>query len=260
MLVENPQVDPDFQHLYKPIIERASNITYDTKRNLRILDYLHNQTFLSKTRQIYHGYERKSPEQVITREMLSLDPETFIFVFAGRGIREKGWEEVIQAAINLHEKGFNLALLMFGDSDYVQSLKKRYEQTNIIMFMGETSNLAGYLAIADCGILPTYFFSESQPLTVIEFLAAGLPVISTDIGEIKAMLEMDRTSAGIALPLKNGKLSEALLRDAMKEVLQDKQKCQAFKEVALSIFKAKFDIEQFAHAYVSLYTREGRFS
>lgn len=256
MLVENPQVDPDFQHLYEPIIQRANHITYDTKRNLRILDYLHNPVVFSKTRQIYHGYERKPPQQIITRKTLGLASDAFVFVFAGRGIREKGWEEAIQSAIALHENGLNLVLLMFGDSDYVQGLKNRYQKSNIIKFMGETANLSGYLAIADCGILPTYFFSESQPLTVIEFLAAGLPVISTDIGEIKSMLEMDGTSAGIVLPLTNGKLSEVLLRDAMRDLLFDKQKWQALKDAAMPIFNTKFDITKFAHAYVSLYTRQ----
>lgn len=254
MLVENPQVDPDFQALYKPIIERANHITYDTKRNLRILDYLHNPAAFSKTRQIYHGYERKMPEQKITHEMLGLKPDTFVFVFAGRGIREKGWEEAIQSALTLRKDGLNLVLLMFGDSDYVQDLKKRYWEDDVVRFMGETSNLAGYLAIADCGILPTYFVSESQPLTVIEFLAAGLPVISTDIGEIKTMLEMGDISAGIALPLVGGKVSESLLRDAMRKLLQDRQQWQKLKDAAIPIFNAKFDIGQFAHAYLSLYT------
>ena len=57
--------------------------------------------------------------------------------------------------------------------------------------------------------------TEQMPLSVLEAMAAGLPVVSTDIGDVRAMLAPD--NAGFVVPMRD----EAALADALSTLLAD---------------------------------------
>ena len=57
--------------------------------------------------------------------------------------------------------------------------------------------------------------TEQMPLSVLEAMAAGLPVVSTDIGDVRAMLASD--NAGFVVPMRD----EAALADALSTLLAD---------------------------------------
>jgi glycosyltransferase involved in cell wall biosynthesis len=57
-----------------------------------------------------------------------------------------------------------------------------------IRLHGFVENPVDYFAAADLGFLPSRFKGESFPLSVIECLMAGTPVLASDIGEIRDML------------------------------------------------------------------------
>lgn len=252
MLIDNPEVDRTFKEQHPSMYARADFITYDTAKNLMALKALKNETLTNKTRLIYHGYEGGKLLNPVSKESLGFAEDSFVFVFVARGIKEKGWEETIQSSISMKKSGYNISVILVGDSDYVQKLREKYA-LDFIKFVGKQSNLPDYFQIADAGLLPTYFVSESQPLIIIEYLAAGLPVISTDIGEIKNMLHLDGAEAGIVLPLAKGRFLEDELEKAMKSLLLDKENYERLQQTTKKIFDTKFGIEKFAQAYLSLY-------
>ena len=104
----------------------------------------------------------------------------------------------------------------------------------------------------DCAMLPTYFISESLPNSVIEYLAYGKPVISTDIGDIKYMLLKDEHKAGIVLDLKNSKVDADELADAMYSMVSDKELYNQCLAGSKEMFK-QFDIKNFANNYYELF-------
>ncbi len=65
--------------------------------------------------------------------------------------------------------------------DELLRLRERYELGESIIFSGEQSDIAPYLASADVGVLSSD--SEAFPITVLEYMAAELPVVLTDVGQ-----------------------------------------------------------------------------
>ena len=116
------------------------------------------------------------------------------------------------------------------------------------------SEWIGYVKMFDCAMLPTYFISESLPNSVIEYLAYGKPVISTNIGDIKYMLLKDEHKAGIVLELKNGTVDTDELADAMYSMVSDEELYNQCLAGSKEMFK-QFDIKNFANNYYELFVR-----
>ena len=57
-------------------------------------------------------------------------------------------------------------------------------------------NVRDYFAASDMGFLPSRFKGESAPLVLIDCLLSGKPVLASDIGEIRHMLDSDDGLAG----------------------------------------------------------------
>ncbi len=90
-----------------------------------------------------------------------------------------------------------------------------------IRFAGSRSDIPAFLAAADFGVLSSC--RESGPLAVAEYLAAGLPVVTTDVGEVVHSLPPE-LSEFVVPPGDVGRLADALTRvvlnrPAMREEL-----------------------------------------
>jgi glycosyltransferase involved in cell wall biosynthesis len=101
-----------------------------------------------------------------------------------RGIKEKGWEELINAfeALSLE----NAYLILVGGGAFIEQMKATYTSSKII-YIGEVVNPLDYISLFDVGCLPSY--SENLPTSIIEYIYCGKPVIATNAGEIPAMID-----------------------------------------------------------------------
>jgi glycogen(starch) synthase len=68
------------------------------------------------------------------------------------------------------------------------------------LFLGRQRNVASVYGLADLAILPSSH--EAMPMTVIEAIALGVPVVATDVGDVPQVL--DRTRAGVHVPADDG--------------------------------------------------------
>ena len=60
---------------------------------------------------------------------------------------------------------------------------KESNLTEYVKLLGNVSNVEDYLAEADVFALSSDY--EGLPLVVLEAMAAGLPIVSTDVGGVK---------------------------------------------------------------------------
>ena len=67
---------------------------------------------------------------------------------------------------------------------------------NFIHFLGFRSNVRDYFSASDIGFLPSRFKGESAPLVLIDCLIAGKPVLASDVGEIRCMIDSSEGLAG----------------------------------------------------------------
>ena len=139
-------------------------------------------------------FSRKVPEEQKRniRKKLGLSEKDFVILYAGRIMEIKGVLELMQAIIGLEDK--HIKLLIMGSansgkwafSPYERKVKKLSEQhKERIIFTGYVDNaeVYQYASVADVQCVPT-LIEEAAPLTVLEAMAEGLPLIVTKSGGV----------------------------------------------------------------------------
>lgn len=97
----------------------------------------------------------------------------------------KGWPDFIEVIGHLHRDGLNIRALIVGDGELRQKLERRvavYKLEQVIAFTGFQSDVSGVLQQMDFFLLTSHI--EGLPVAVIEAMASGLAVISTDVGGV----------------------------------------------------------------------------
>jgi len=120
------------------------------------------------------------------REQFGIEPSTPVGVVVGGLRREKGIDLLIDSLTVCDQLDYKI-LIIGGERDavYVRECKDLAEQRGIagkLIFVGERKDVPEIIASADFGLMPSR--SESGPLVLIEFMAAGLPIVSFRIGDV----------------------------------------------------------------------------
>lgn len=135
----------------------------------------------------------------ISRHEIGLNDKQFIIVFSGRLTPEKGILELILAIKQL-KNTVNCKLLIIGASAYgkdkqptpfIEKLEKETESIKeSVIYTGyvDYKKIPSYLKIADIAVIPS-MWEEPFGLTVVEAMAAGLPLITTRSGGIPEICE-----------------------------------------------------------------------
>ncbi|WP_171060630.1 glycosyltransferase family 4 protein [Poseidonocella sp. HB161398] len=125
-----------------------------------------------------------------------------------RGVERKGWRVAINAfhEIRGRNPGTPMHLLLVGNGPKTDEASTivHEEDSPHITFLGYQSLVNGIYRISDCAILPTRYPGESNPLCLIQAAQEGLPMISSDMGEIPNMLTIDSRIGGIIVPVERG--------------------------------------------------------
>ena len=134
----------------------------------------------------------------ITRSQLHIADDDFILYFSGRIIPEKGVLELIKAVRLLDHPHIKLLIIgssFYGnvkaDSPYIQALKAEAKAIQErIIFTGYIpyTELPNYLWISDVAVVPS-LWEEPFGNTVVEAMAAGVPLITTRSGGIPEICE-----------------------------------------------------------------------
>ncbi len=160
-----------------------------------------NPSSIGKCKIVYNAIDLKRVENTIPakREFLCLSDKDFIIIFSGRLTEEKGILQLIQAVKQTQDIP-NLKLVIIGASaygkdkqptPYIKQLVKESEliKDNVV-FTGFVNydQVLSYLKMADIAVVPS-MWEEPFGLTVVEAMAAGLPLITTRSGGIPEICE-----------------------------------------------------------------------
>ena len=117
------------------------------------------------------------------RKNLDADNSSFIFIFVGRLVKDKGIDNLVEAFLNLSKEKDNIRLLLVGEYESSDKLKSStisaIEDSPLIFKTGWQDDVRHYYAAADLLVFPSR--REGFPNVVIEAGAMGLPSIVTDI-------------------------------------------------------------------------------
>lgn len=140
-------------------------------------------------------------ERLELRAELSIEESDRVLLFIGRIIQEKGVIELLSAFEGV--KASNVKLLLIGSSNFGNKTMSKYEKrvkTRIdtinamcsgkkVIQLGFVSqlDLYKYYNITDIAVFPSVF-QDPAPLVIIESQAAGVPIITTNVGGIPEYL------------------------------------------------------------------------
>jgi len=97
--------------------------------------------------------------------------------------------------------------------------------------------------------LPSIFKSEAFGIVLIEAMASGTPVISTELGTGTSWVNIDGKT-GFVVPPKNSKA----LTGAIKKILENKNLAQEFGQNALKRAQEKFSLKKMLSKISAVYS------
>lgn len=131
-------------------------------------------------RTIYHGVELDDFRTATPNR----EEDVPVVLFAGRLSSGKGLNDLLDAVGRLREETA-FKLLVAGDGPLSDDLTARVEREglgNVVELLGYRNDVPELMAAADVFVLPSY--REGTPRVITEALAAGTPVIATNIAGI----------------------------------------------------------------------------
>ena len=185
------------------------------------------------------------------RRELGIGREKIICV-VGRLRSEKGHEFLFRAMVQVLQFFTSVRLLLVGegpDKARLQALAVELGIEKNIVWAGaksqdETFSLYG---IADVVVVPSQF--EGFGLTAAEAMAAGIPVVGTDVGGLRDVV--DDQSTGFLVPYNDSqRLSEAILRLLRDEALSKKMGMAGREKV-----RRQFSLPQYESSLIAVYSR-----
>lgn len=133
-------------------------------------------------------FDSINPDQKL-KELLGIKADDFVIICVANLHINKGHRYLLEAFENIYSEHPNTHLLVVGDGTEHKNLIfqiKNYSSKNNISFLGRRTDVPALLKISNCFILPTLF--EGQSNAILEAMASGLPVITTDIPENQELI------------------------------------------------------------------------
>jgi glycosyltransferase involved in cell wall biosynthesis len=119
------------------------------------------------------------------RELLGIPPDGFTVGWIGRMTGVKRTEDVLLAVKRLRERGVDARLCMVGDGPDRDDVEERAHELGIArncLFLGYQDDVAPFYAAFDALVLASG--NEGTPVSAIEALASGRPVVATRVGGV----------------------------------------------------------------------------
>jgi glycosyltransferase involved in cell wall biosynthesis len=120
-----------------------------------------------------------------SRRYLGIPDGRFAVGWIGRMTGVKRTDDVLVSFKQLRDDGVDAVLCMVGDGPDRRQLERRAKELGLIretLFLGYQEDVAPYYAAFDALVLPSG--NEGTPVSVIEALAAGRPVVATRVGGV----------------------------------------------------------------------------
>jgi glycosyltransferase involved in cell wall biosynthesis len=171
-----------------------------------------------------------------------------VFTFIGRLLYDKGIEEFVTAAKKMKQDHPNVEFWVIGEMDeknpsYVPKQKLvNWIENKDIRYFGTTQDVREFIADSSCIILPSY--REGLSKVLIEALAMGKPIITTNIPGCRQVVENNKN--GLLVPVKNSD-ALALAMEYFFELPQARKESmgQYSREMAIKYFDDEVIIEKY---------------
>jgi len=183
------------------------------------------------------------------RQKFHVEPQTLIFIHVGHIDINKNQRMLVSAFSQLcASEPVPMELWLVGDGELRETVQKQVRMLGVedrVRFLGVRSDVPDLLRAADVFVFPSR--CEGNPLSVMEAMAVGLPVVATAVGGVPELVE-DGVS-GILVPNED---CDALV-SAMRQMVQQVDLRVQMGHAARRRAEERFDMRHTVAAYEALY-------
>lgn len=162
---------------------------------------------------------------------------------------QKAHETLLRATALLAPEWPALQVLIVGDGPERARLERIVDELGVhanVRFVGLRTDIPDVLAALDIAVCCSDF--EGSPLSVLEYMDAGLPVVATRVGGLPDLVDPGVT--GLLVPPRD----PAALAGAVAELLRDPARARAMGERGRERRRSEFDVSVTVGRLEELYT------
>jgi glycosyltransferase involved in cell wall biosynthesis len=177
--------------------------------------------------------------------------DEFVYLSVARFAKQKDHETLLRAFAQGPAAFAGTRLLLAGDGELRGEIESRVKELGLggrVTFLGRRSDMPETLGAADVFVLASRW--EGNPLSVMEAMAAGRPVVSTAVGAIPELVR-DGVDGLLSSPGDAAALSHSLR--AMREI--PTAALGTMGSAAAARARERFGLPAMTDAYVELYRR-----
>jgi glycosyltransferase involved in cell wall biosynthesis len=206
-----------------------------------------------KVRLIHNGISFSGLEQLGSgsgdiRQKIGVATSCHLLGTVGRITFQKGHEFLIEALRSLASEFPALHCIIVGDGDQREEIERLIREFRIqdrVHLVGFQQDVLSWYRAMDIVAFPSRF--EGLPITVIEAAYAGRPVIATDVGGVKEIVQDGVT--GLLVPPED---SIALV-NGIRRLLNDPSFAEMLGRQARAIAIDRFDVQKCSEKTISVY-------
>ncbi len=182
----------------------------------------------------------------VTRADLGVPADAPVIVQVGRFEPLKRQRWTLETAATLREEGRDVHVLLVGDGSERAVLEGEASEHgwDWVHFTGIRDDVPRLLALADLAVLPSS--TEALPMAMIEAMALGVPLVTTDVGDMGTVL--GEADAGLCVPVDD----QAGFTRACATLLDDPERATAMGERGRDA-AVRFDATTMVERYSTLF-------
>ena len=179
------------------------------------------------------------------KDKYNIKSDDFVILFVGRIAKEKSIDFLIDNHASLVRKNKKCKLLIVGGGPDLEDLKKKARKLgDNVIFTDKVpwNDVPNYYHLASCFVTASH--TETQGLTVIEAMAAGLPVVALDDDAFNTVIKEDV----------DGYLfkDKKKYKSSIEKLMGDKEHCKKLGAQAL-INSNKYSAKYYAEKVLDVY-------
>jgi glycosyltransferase involved in cell wall biosynthesis len=182
------------------------------------------------------------------REVLGLGPDTPVMVSVAVLREAKGIQHLLDAMQQIRQTVPSARLVIVGEGEHGPALREQAERLGLakhVIFTGMRSDVGDLLTMSDLFVLPT--LGDVLPTVVAEAMAAGLPVVASNVGGLPEMVADGSTGLLVS------SASAAELADACARLLDDPELAHGMGRAGRVLARERFDVRGQADRLGALY-------
>jgi len=183
------------------------------------------------------------------RSEIGFNDTDFVLISIGRLVYQKAHEYLISAMPIILKENEHVRVAILGDGELHLDLIKQIDSlglTDKVKLFGIQDNVAKYLASSDVFVLPSRW--EGLPISLLEAMSAGLPVIATRVDGVEEVVEQDKHGLLIQ-PESVSELAQAILQLSAVPENQRRSMGEAARNLILESYTTDIMCEHYLHIF-----------